>query len=111
MKKSLLLFALVLLLAGCASTGNQAAPAGGNPGGLPLGGARPDCGGSRKNDLPHCGWGGGRGAGAGWPGGRGGRVYPGYRGAGGGWALADGAMVEVGFDGMILETYPPSSAM
>lgn len=28
MKKSLLLFALVLLLAGCASTGNQAAPAG-----------------------------------------------------------------------------------
>ena len=31
MKKSLLLFALVLLLAGCASTGNQAAPAGGTP--------------------------------------------------------------------------------
>lgn len=37
MKKSLLLFALVLLLAGCASTGNQAAPAGGTPAGLPLG--------------------------------------------------------------------------
>lgn len=31
MKKSLLLFALVLLLAGCASTGNQAAPAEGTP--------------------------------------------------------------------------------
>ena len=31
MKKSLLLFALVLLLAGCASTGNQTAPAGGTP--------------------------------------------------------------------------------
>ena len=35
MKKSLLLFALVLLLAGCASTGNQAAPAGGTPAGSP----------------------------------------------------------------------------
>ena len=31
MKKSLLLFALVLLLAGCASTGNPTAPAGGTP--------------------------------------------------------------------------------
>lgn len=30
-EKSLLLFALVLLLAGCASTGNQAAPAEGTP--------------------------------------------------------------------------------
>ncbi len=35
MKKSLLLVALVLLLAGCASTGNQAAPAGGTPAGSP----------------------------------------------------------------------------
>ena len=35
MKKSLLLFALVLLLAGCASTGNQAALAGGTPAGSP----------------------------------------------------------------------------
>ena len=35
MKKSLLLLALVLLLAGCAPTGNQAAPAEGTPAGSP----------------------------------------------------------------------------
>ncbi len=104
MKKSLLLFALVLLLAGCASTGNQAAPAEGTPAvspseepGLTAGFPKMTCrivDGAEEGSW--CWLARGRGD-----------VYTlDTEGLAVDGPLADGAMVEVGFDGMILETYP-----
>ena len=106
MKKSLLLFALVLLLAGCASTGNQAAPAGGTPAGSPseepgLTAGAPEkmtcriVDGAEEGELVLAG-----------PGGAGDVYTLDTEGLAVDGPLADGAMVEVGFDGMILETYP-----
>ena len=106
MKKSLLLFALVLLLAGCASTGNQAAPAGGTPAVSPseepgLTAGAPEkmtcriVDGAEEGELVLAG-----------PGGAGDVYTLDTEGLAVDGTLADGAMVEVGFDGMILETYP-----
>ena len=106
MKKSLLLFALVLLLAGCASTGNQAAPAGGTPAVSPseepgLTAGAPEkmtcriVDGAEEGELVLAG-----------PGGAGDVYTLDTEGLAVDGPLADGAMVEVGFDGMILETYP-----
>lgn len=105
-EKSLLLFALVLLLAGCASTGNQAAPAGGTPAGSPseepgLTAGAPEkmtcriVDGAEEGELVLAG-----------PGGAGDVYTLDTEGLAVDGPLADGAMVEVGFDGMILETYP-----
>ena len=106
MKKSLLLFALVLLLAGCASTGNQTAPAGGTPAVSPseepgLTAGAPEkmtcriVDGAEEGELVLAG-----------PGGAGDVYTLDTEGLAVDGTLADGAMVEVGFDGMILETYP-----
>ena len=106
MKKSLLLFALVPLLAGCASTGNQAAPAGGTPAVSPseepgLTAGAPEkmtcriVDGAEEGELVLAG-----------PGGAGDVYTLDTEGLAVDGTLADGAMVEVGFDGMILETYP-----
>ena len=106
MKKSLLLFALVLLLAGCASTGNQAAPAEGTPAVSPseepgLTAGVPEkmtcriVDGAEEGELVLAG-----------PGGAGDVYTLDTEGLAVDGPLADGAMVEVGFDGMILETYP-----
>ena len=106
MKKSLLLFALVLLLAGCASTGNQTAPAGGTPvvspseePGLTAGAPeKMTCrivDGAEEGELVLAG-----------PGGAGDVYTLDTEGLAVDGTLADGAVVEVGFDGMILETYP-----
>ena len=109
MKKSLLLFALVRLLAGCASTGNQAAPAGGTPAGAPSEGPGLTAGaaekmtcrmvdGAEEGELVLAG-----------PGGAGDVYTLDTEGPAVDGPLVDGALVAVGFDGTILETYPAKS--